>query len=45
MVDALRAFGCEVELSVDPEAGHDSWSKAYADPLLYAWLLAHSRPQ
>ena len=45
MVDALRACGCEVELSVDPEAGHDSWSKAYADPQLYAWLLAHSRPR
>lgn len=45
MVDALRTLGCLVELSVDPEAGHDSWSKAYADPLLYAWLLAHSRSQ
>jgi predicted peptidase len=24
-----------------PQAGHDSWSAAYADPTLYEWLLAH----
>lgn len=24
-----------------PQAGHDSWSAAYADPALYEWLLSH----
>ena len=25
-----------------PQAGHDSWSAAYADPSLYEWLLSHT---
>lgn len=25
-----------------PQAGHDSWSAAYADPALYTWLLSCS---
>jgi len=44
MVDALRKFGCkEVELTVYPEAQHDSWTETYANPKLYDWLLTHSR--
>lgn len=44
MVEALKKFGCqEVELTVFPEAGHDSWTEAYADPKLYEWLLQHQR--
>jgi predicted peptidase len=43
MVDALRGVGCEVRLTIDPEAGHDSWTKAYADPELYAWMLTAVR--
>ena len=44
MVNALKQFGCrEVQLTVYPEAGHDSWTEAYNDPKLYDWLLAHSR--
>ncbi len=44
MVEALKKFGCqEVELTVFPEAGHDSWTEAYANPKLYEWLLQHQR--
>lgn len=44
MVEALKKYGCqEVELTVFPEAGHDSWTEAYANPKLYEWLLQHQR--
>jgi len=44
MVDALRKTGCkEVELTVYPEAQHDSWTETYNSPKLYDWFLAHQR--
>ncbi len=44
MVDALKKFGCqEVELTVYPEAQHDSWTETYDNPKLYDWLLQHTR--
>ncbi len=44
MVNALRQIGCkEVELTVYPEAQHDSWTETYANPKLYDWLLEHWR--
>lgn len=44
MVSALRQFGTkEVELTVYPEANHDSWTETYANPKLYDWFLAHER--
>ena len=44
MVEALRKFGCkEVELTVYPEAQHDSWTETYNNPKLYEWFLAHQR--
>ena len=44
MVDAIRAAGGKnVKLTVYPEAGHNSWTKAYADPELYEWLLKQKR--
>jgi predicted peptidase len=39
LVEALRVAGGSVELTVYPEAGHDSWTEAYEDPKLYAWML------
>jgi predicted peptidase len=45
MVEHFRKVGVtDIKLSVDPAAGHDSWTKAYADPQLYDWMLAHRRP-
>ncbi len=44
MVDALKKIGrTDVKLTIYPEAGHDSWNQAYADPELFEWFLQHSR--
>ncbi|EFH90178.1 prolyl oligopeptidase family serine peptidase [Ktedonobacter racemifer] len=43
MIDALEQAGGKVKLTIYPEAGHDSWTPAYADPQLYSWLLEHSK--
>jgi dipeptidyl aminopeptidase/acylaminoacyl peptidase len=44
MVSALRKVGCkDVELTVYPEAGHDSWTEAYHNDKLYDWFLRHER--
>jgi len=44
MVGVLREFGArEVKLTVYPEAGHDSWTKAYVEPELTDWMLEHQR--
>lgn len=44
MVEAIEAAGGKVKFTVYPEAGHDSWTAAYDDPELYAWLLQQKRP-
>lgn len=43
MVDALRRCGGRAEFIVYPGVGHNAWDQAYADPALYAWLLAARR--
>ncbi len=44
MVEAVKKAGCrEVELTVYPEAQHDSWSETYSNPKLYEWFLRHQR--
>jgi len=44
MVEAFKKIGNkEVELTVYPEAGHDSWTETYDNPKLYEWFLAHER--
>jgi len=44
MVDALRKSGVkEVELTIYPEAQHDSWTETYNNPKFYEWLLAHQK--
>ena len=44
MVAALRGCDGNVRFTVYPEARHDSWTATYANPELYAWLLAQRRP-
>lgn len=41
MVDTINAVGGHAKLTIYPDAGHDSWTKAYADPNLYEWFLSH----
>jgi predicted peptidase len=44
MVNELKKIGCtDVKLTIYPQAQHDSWTQAYAEPELYAWFLQHSR--
>lgn len=45
MVTALKKFGAkDLDLTVYPEAKHDSWTETYNNPELYTWLLKHQRP-
>jgi predicted peptidase len=41
LVRALRKAGGKVKLTVYRDAGHDAWTRTYADPRLYRWLLQH----
>lgn len=44
MVTQLKKLGVKnVELTVYPEAKHNSWTETYNDPKLYEWLLKQSR--
>lgn len=43
MVDAVKARGGNVQFTVYPDAGHDSWTATYDNPALARWLLTHSR--
>ena len=44
MVAALKKAGVtDLQLTVYPEAKHDSWTETYNNPELYAWLLKHER--
>jgi predicted peptidase len=44
MVAALKRSGVtDLQLTVYPEATHDSWTETYQNPALYTWLLKHQR--
>jgi predicted peptidase len=43
MVAALEKAGGKVQLTVYPEAQHDSWTETYNNPKLYEWFLSHSK--
>ena len=44
MVAALKKAGVkEIELTVYPEAEHDSWTETYGNEKLYEWFLKHER--
>jgi predicted peptidase len=44
MTNALMRAGCrDVKLTVYPETGHDSWTRAYNEPEIWNWFLAHTR--
>lgn len=43
MIDAYKRIGNAPKLTLFPDAGHDSWSAAYADPALFDWLLRQRR--
>lgn len=43
MVDELRKHGGHPELTIYPEAEHDSWTETYNNPEFYKWLFAQKR--
>ncbi len=44
MVAALKKTGVsDLQLTVYPEATHDSWTETFNNPELYTWLLKHQR--
>lgn len=43
MIKAIRKAGGSPRLTIYPKAGHDSWTRTYANPKFYAWLLSHRR--
>ncbi len=43
MVDALKKAGGDVQFTIYPEAGHNSWTETYNNPKLYEWFLAQKR--
>jgi predicted peptidase len=46
MISMLRHMQVEnPQLTVYPEAKHDSWTETYANPELYRWFLRHERPR
>jgi predicted peptidase len=45
MIEALKKRGGDPKLTVYPEAEHDSWTEAYANPEIYEWLLQQRRTE
>jgi predicted peptidase len=44
MVKALKKAGNQnVQFTVYPEAGHDSWTETYNNPQLYQWFLSYEK--
>ena len=43
LVDELRRRGGIVRFTLYPDLAHDSWTRTYADPELYAWMLQQRR--
>jgi predicted peptidase len=44
MHDGLKQLGAkEVKLTIYPDAKHDSWTQAYAEPELWQWLFSQKR--
>lgn len=42
-VDAVKAAGGDIQFTLYPGVGHDSWDNAYSDPALPLWFLQHQR--
>ena len=43
LVDTLKRLKGDVQFTVYPDAGHDSWTATYDNPKLYEWFLSHHR--
>ncbi len=43
LVDVLVQHGGNVQFTIYPDAGHDAWTRTYANPEVFTWLLAQKR--
>ena len=43
MARAARRNGAVVRLTIDPDAHHEAWEKAYASDAMWEWLLAQKK--
>jgi predicted peptidase len=43
MVSAINTLGGRAKLTVYPGVGHDSFTRSYADPKVFSWLLKQRR--
>ena len=43
MVEGMKAMDADVQFTVYPNVGHDSWTETYDNEKLYEWFLSHSR--
>ncbi|MTI21714.1 phospholipase [Fulvivirga sp. RKSG066] len=43
MVDAIKKAGGDVKFTLYPEANHNSWDSAFAEPELLTWLFSKSK--
>ncbi|HZZ42778.1 MAG TPA: alpha/beta hydrolase-fold protein [Tepidisphaeraceae bacterium] len=43
MYDALAKIGGRAKLTIEPNAGHNSWNQPYHDPAFFAWLMQQQR--
>lgn len=43
LVSALQLAGAPVKYTRFDQAGHDVWTRSYASPALYNWLLKHAK--
>ena len=39
MIEAIKAAGGDPKYTEYPGVGHDSWTRTYAEPAMYAWLF------
>jgi dipeptidyl aminopeptidase/acylaminoacyl peptidase len=43
MVNALTRCGGNVNFTIYPDAGHDSWTETYNNRQIYKWLLSQKK--
>ena len=43
MAAALKAAGADVQLTLYPEDGHDSWDDAFKEPQFFSWMFSHHK--
>ncbi|HUH34053.1 MAG TPA: prolyl oligopeptidase family serine peptidase, partial [Daejeonella sp.] len=43
IVNALKAKGADVKFTLYPDANHNSWDQAFAEPQLLPWLFSHKK--